>query len=89
MLKIRLRRMGNRNRAFYRVVVSDARKVPTADAIDEVGYYDPTTEPATISLDEERVQYWVDRGAQVSATVAKLRGRSNVARATEPAAAEA
>ncbi|HVS65921.1 MAG TPA: 30S ribosomal protein S16 [Thermoanaerobaculia bacterium] len=76
MLKIRLRRMGHRNRAFYRVVVSDARKVPTSIAIEEVGYYDPTTEPATISIDEERVQYWVERGAQVSETVGKLRGRS-------------
>lgn len=82
MLKIRLRRMGHRNRAFYRVVVSDARKVPTSSAIEEVGYYDPTTEPATISIDEARVQYWVDRGAQVSETVGRLRGRSN-----DPAAA--
>jgi small subunit ribosomal protein S16 len=88
MLKIRLRRMGNRNRAFYRVVVSDARKVPNSSAIEEVGYYDPTTEPATISIDEERVQYWVDRGAQVSETVGKLRGRSNVA-AAAPATAQA
>ena len=55
MLKIRLRRMGAKHRPFYRVVVSDSRNFPTASAIDEVGYYDPRTEPKTIRIDTERV----------------------------------
>lgn len=72
MLKIRLRRMGSAHRPFYRVVVSDSRKTPTASAIDEVGYYDPRSEPETIKIDGERVEHWVQRGAQMSPTVKKL-----------------
>ena len=72
MLKIRLRRMGSTHRPFYRVVVSDSRKTPTASAIDEVGYYDPRSEPETIKIDGERVEHWVQRGAQMSPTVKKL-----------------
>lgn len=70
MLKIRLRRMGNRNRPFYRVVVSDTRKVPTSDAVEEIGHYDPNQKDATIDVD--RAEHWIAHGAQVSPTVAKL-----------------
>lgn len=72
MLKIRLRRMGTRHRPFYRIVVSDSRKVPTASAIDEVGHYDPRTEPEHIQIDRERVDHWVQQGAQLTPTVRKL-----------------
>lgn len=72
MLRIRLRRMGTRNRPFYRVVVSDSRKTPTASALDEVGYYDPTTEPARIQIDAEQVEKWVGKGARVTPTVKRL-----------------
>jgi len=72
MLKIRLRRMGSTHRPFYRVVVSDSRKTPRASAIDEVGIYDPRSEPETIRIDGERVEHWVQRGAQMSPTVQKL-----------------
>lgn len=72
MLKIRLRRMGAKKRPFYRVVVSDSRQVPTARAVEEVGFYDPTKDPVELKLDGERIQYWVDRGAQMSETVSKL-----------------
>ncbi len=72
MLKIRLRRMGNRNRAFYRVVVSDSRKVPTSSVIEELGHYDPVSKPSVLNLDRDRVQYWVGRGAQMSTTVKSL-----------------
>jgi small subunit ribosomal protein S16 len=72
MLKIRLRRMGSTHRPFYRVVVSDSRKTPTARAMDEVGYYDPRSEPDTIKIDGERVEHWVQRGAQMTPTVRKL-----------------
>ena len=76
MLKIRLRRMGARNRAFYRVVVSDSRRVPTASAVEELGHYDPVTEPAEVKIDQERVQYWVNRGAKLSPTVKSLLARA-------------
>jgi small subunit ribosomal protein S16 len=72
MVKIRLRRMGARNRPFYRVVVSDSRKVPTAPAIEELGHYDPLQTPAVIELDREKIDHWVARGAQLSPTVKKL-----------------
>ncbi len=72
MLKIRLRRMGSRNRPFYRVVVSDSRRVPTGRAVEEVGFYDPRKDPAEIKVDSERVKYWVDNGAQMSDSVRKL-----------------
>ncbi len=72
MLKIRLRRMGTKHRPFFRVVVSDSRKFPTASAIDEVGTYNPRAESDSIKIDAERVEQWVSKGAQMSPTVAKL-----------------
>ncbi|HJX29921.1 MAG TPA: 30S ribosomal protein S16 [Thermoanaerobaculia bacterium] len=72
MLKIRLRRMGARNNPFFRVVVSDSRNVPTAAALEEIGYYDVTKNPAQVNIDAERANYWVSRGAQLSPTVKKL-----------------
>ena len=72
MLRIRLRRMGSRNRPFYRVVVSDSRKTPTASALDEVGYYDPLAEPARINIDAEQVDKWVGKGARITPTVKRL-----------------
>ena len=72
MVKIRLRRMGSTNHPFYRVVVSDARKTPTSAALDEIGYYDPRKQPAVVSIDRERVDHWIARGALLSPTVSKL-----------------
>jgi small subunit ribosomal protein S16 len=54
------------------VVVSDSRRVPTASAVEEVGHYDPTKNPAQVSIDAARVEYWVGKGAQLSPTVKKL-----------------
>ena len=78
MLKIRLRRQGTRNAPFYRVVVSDQRRVPGSAAIEELGYFDPKRSPKVISLKEERIDYWVSKGAQMSPTVRRMRGKSNV-----------
>lgn len=72
MVKIRLRRMGARNAPFYRVVVSDSRRTPTASATEEVGWYDPTKQPAQLKIDAARVDYWVRHGAQLSPTVKRL-----------------
>jgi small subunit ribosomal protein S16 len=72
MVKIRLRRMGARNNPFYRIVVSDSRNTPTASAIEEIGYYDVTKNPAQVQVDTARADHWLSRGAQMSPTVKKL-----------------
>lgn len=72
MLKIRLRRMGATHQPFYRLVVSDSRRTPRAEAVDEVGYYDPRSEPPTIEIDRGKVDYWVGKGAQLSDSVSRL-----------------
>jgi len=84
MLKIRLRRMGSRHRPFFRVVVSDSRRTPTAASVEEVGFYDPRQEPSVIAIDADRVAYWNERGAQISDAVKKLIRQSS--RAPAPAA---
>ncbi len=75
MLKIRLRRMGNRNRPFYRVVVSDSRRTPTAHALEEIGHYDPHGDVRSATIDVERADHWISNGARVSPAVAKLLDR--------------
>lgn len=85
MLKIRLRRMGARNAPFYRVVVSDSRRAPTASAVEEIGWYDPRRTPSKLEIDRERIDYWTARGAQLSETVAQLVSRAPAAGAAEAA----
>lgn len=72
MLRIRLRRMGKRNRPFYRIVVTDARAPQGGAFADKVGSYDPLPDPPRVSLDMERIQHWIKQGAQPSAAVARL-----------------
>jgi len=71
-VKIRLRRMGNRNAAFYRVVVQDARRAPTGRFIETLGWYDPKQEGNNFSLNIDRVDYWLSNGAQPSETASSL-----------------
>lgn len=71
-VKIRLRRMGAKKAPFYRVVVADSRSPRDGRFIDEIGYYNPTTEPVTIKIDEEKAATWVKNGAQPSDTVKRL-----------------
>jgi len=78
-VKIRLRREGRRNRAFYRVVVADSRSPRDGRYIEQVGYYDPMTEPANIKLEKGRIDFWIGQGAQPSDTVKNLLVRSSVA----------
>ena len=72
MLMIRLRRGGAKKNPIYRVVVSDSRKTPTADYLDQVGFYDPNQEPPEINIDLEKVDEWQKKGAGVSDTVKSL-----------------
>ncbi len=71
--------MGSSKRPHYRVVVADARSPRDGRFIEEVGYYQPRTEPAEISLNEERVKYWLSTGAQPSTSVKDLIKKSGIA----------
>ncbi len=72
MVKMRLKRMGMKKAPFYRVVVSDSRTQRDGRFIEEIGYYNPLTEPAVIKIDEERAKYWLSTGAQPTDTVRTL-----------------
>jgi len=72
MLMIRLRRGGAKKHPMYRVVVSDSRKRPTADYLDQVGVYDPNVDPPEIRIDHDKVEEWTGKGAGVSETVKSL-----------------
>jgi len=72
MVKIRLRRMGAHKKPFYRVVVADARSSRDGRFIEELGYYNPMTDPADIKLDSEKAKKWLEDGAQPTDTVRSL-----------------
>ncbi len=72
MVKIRLRRMGAKSAPFYRVVVADSRYPRDGRFIEEIGTYDPCTDPATIKIDLERADAWIKTGAQPTETVRAL-----------------
>ena len=72
MLKIRLRRMGAKKQAFYRIVVADSRAPRDGDFVEELGYYNPLTDPAEIKVDNERAAQWIKNGAQPTDTVRGL-----------------
>ena len=82
MLKIRLRRMGSKHDAFYRVVVSDSRNRPTGRFVDSLGHYDPGTEPATVRINVERAEEWISKGAHPSDTVKRLLLKAKAAATT-------
>ena len=72
MVKIRLRRMGAKKAPFYRIVVADARAPRDGRCIEEIGTYNPLTNPATIAIDVEKAQTWIKNGAQPTDTVRSL-----------------
>ncbi|MBD3266070.1 30S ribosomal protein S16, partial [bacterium] len=71
-VKIRLKRMGRKDRPFYRLVVVDSRWRRDGKTIEDIGWYDPVKKPATVSIKEARVYYWMDNGAQASETARSL-----------------
>ena len=72
MVKIRLRRMGAKKAPYYRIVVADARSPRDGRCIEEIGTYNPLTNPATITVDAEKAQTWIKNGAQPTDTVRGL-----------------
>jgi small subunit ribosomal protein S16 len=72
VVKIRLARHGGKKNPIYRVVVADSRTPRDGATLEEIGKYNPQMEPSLIDIDTERAREWVAKGAQPSATVAKL-----------------
>lgn len=78
MVKIRLRRMGAKKAPFYRIVVADSRYPRDGRFIEEVGTYDPTKEPAQVTIDSEKAKKWLATGAQPTDTVKALLKKNGV-----------
>ena len=77
-VKIRLRRMGAKRAPFYRVVVADSRFPRDGRFIEEIGYFDPTKDPAVVNIDGEKAKKWIANGAQPTDTVKALLKKNNV-----------
>ena len=71
-VKIRLKRMGSKKGPFYRVVVADSRRSATGRIIEEIGTYNPVSEPKEVNIDVEGAMKWLHDGAKPSDTVRKL-----------------
>lgn len=72
MLKIRLTRMGDKKSPFYRIVVADSRCARNGNCIEVLGTYNPLVEPAEVKLKEDRVNYWLSVGAQLTETAKEI-----------------
>ena len=77
-VKIRLRRMGAKKAPFYRVVVADSRYPRDGRFIEEIGYYNPISEPVEIKIDADKAKKWIACGAQPTETVRSLLKKSNI-----------
>ena len=78
MVKIRLRRMGAKKAPFYRIVVAASRSPRDGRCIEEIGTYNPLTDPATVTIDAEKAQQWIKNGAQPTDTVRALLKKNGV-----------
>jgi len=78
MVKIRLMRLGGKHKPFYRLVVADSRAPRSGRYIEAIGYYNPTTEPSTISINEAKAIAWLRKGARPSDTARVLLQRTGV-----------
>ena len=77
-VKIRLKRMGSKKAPFYRIVVADSRSPRDGRCIEEIGTYNPLTDPATVTIDAEKAQQWIKNGAQPTDTVRALLKKNGV-----------
>jgi small subunit ribosomal protein S16 len=75
-VRIRLKRMGAKKRPFYRIVVADSRAPRDGKFIEEIGYYNPMTDPIELKVDGEKARKWIENGAQPSDTVRALLKKS-------------
>ncbi len=69
---VRLQRHGNKHRPFYHIVATDSRKKLGGEVLERLGHYDPASELSTIVIDEARIRFWYERGAELTSTVAKI-----------------
>jgi small subunit ribosomal protein S16 len=83
---IRLARFGAKKKPTYRVVVMDKEKARNSRNVEVVGFYNPISQPATVNLKHERIEYWLKNGAQPSETVGRLL-KNNPAPASAPVVA--
>jgi small subunit ribosomal protein S16 len=77
-VKIRLKRIGAHKKPFYRIVVADSRSPRDGKFIEEIGYYNPLTDPADVKIDGEIAQKWIANGAQPTETVKSLFKKSGI-----------
>ena len=77
-VKMRLRRLGAKKAPFYRVIVADSRSPRDGRFIEEIGYYNPLTEPAEVKIDAEKAKAWLANGAQPTETVKSLLKKSGI-----------
>lgn len=77
-VKIRMRRMGSKRKPFYRIVVADSRMPRDGRFIEEVGYYNPLTNPDEVKLEENKIFEWLEKGAQPSDTVRSLLSKAGL-----------
>ena len=77
-VKIRLTRIGEKKVPMYRIVVADSRTPRNGRAIDEIGVYNPHTDPATVKADAEKAKKWIENGAQPTTVVKKLLRQAGV-----------
>ncbi len=77
-VKIRLKRIGAKKAPFYRVVVADSRYPRDGRFIEEIGYYNPLTNPVDIKIDSEKAQKWLSNGAQPTETVKSLLKKAGI-----------
>ncbi|OFX14727.1 MAG: 30S ribosomal protein S16 [Armatimonadetes bacterium RBG_19FT_COMBO_69_19] len=78
MVKIRLMRLGGKHKPFYRLVVADSRAPRSGRYIEAIGYYNPTTDPSTLKVDEAKAIAWLRKGARPSDTARVLLQRTGV-----------
>ena len=78
MVKIRLKRMGMRKMPFYRIVVTDSRNARDGRVIEELGYYNPVSDPVELKINDERAKYWLGTGAQPTDTTRALLKKGGV-----------
>ena len=77
-VKIRLKRIGAKKQPYYRVIVADSRSPRNGRFIEEIGYYDPSTDPATVKIDAEAAKKWLATGTMPTDTVRALLKKSGV-----------